>query len=151
MASVAPSSKRPVAVDADLESDDEPQKKLSERIANWARFTLDRRWPSATCMSIEGRYRRSTAEDNEHGSPPSKWAPDVADAWEIEDSWRELPDVYRFTLQWVYLRRWDQRKVWRKLAPHRNRQQLRFRDFDEVLRLARFSLSTQLRRRKNLT
>lgn len=138
--------KPPVLLDWD--EDDEQEKPLSDRITNWARVTTERGWRSSTCLSIEGRYRPEglTEEEDEKRRTP-QWTPDVADAWEVEDAWKELPDVFRFCLQFVYLKRWKPRKVWQKLGPHRSLQ-VRMRNYDDALRLARFALRNQLRRRR---
>jgi hypothetical protein len=129
------------------------EQNLSERIANWARYTAERGWRSSTCMSIEGRYRRtSRPDDTKDGwgdwliTPvEAPWRPDIADAWRVEDAWKELPVLFRFCLQFVYLKRWKPRKVWMKLAPYRSLR-LRVKDFDEVLMRARSALRNQLQR-----
>jgi hypothetical protein len=150
MASAVRNTKPPKALDLDWD-DDEDEKPLSDRITNWARVTVDRGWRSSTCMSIEGRYRpERIGEEEEEKRRTPKWTPDVADAWEVEDAWKELSAIFRFCLQFVYLKRWHPRKVRLKLAPYRTRQ-LKLRDYHEVLRLARFALLNQLRRRKRVT
>jgi hypothetical protein len=133
---------------------DEQEWNLSARIANWARFTTGRGWLSSTgkCASIEGRYmpeRLPEDEEKERRTPKMTQADidaHLADAWEVEDAWKELPDLFRFCLKFVYLKRWDSRKVWYKLGPYRSLQ-LRMRNYDELLRLARFALANQLRRK----
>ena len=142
---------------------DEHEQKLSDRIRNWAHYTVERNWSSATCRSIEGRYRpeRNSEQTEEEKRTPRRTQAEidaaVRDAWEVEDAWRQLPELFKFTLQFTYLKRektksgewkpWPQGKVWRRLAPYRS-VQLRTRNYDEVLRLARFALANQLRRRR---
>lgn len=147
-ASAVKNMKPMVPLDIDWNEDDEQEKPLSDRIVNWARVTTERGWRSATCLSIEGRYRPEglTEEEDEKRRTP-QWTPDVADAWEVEDAWKELPDVFRFCLQWTYLGRWKPRKIWQKLGPYRSLQ-VRMRNYDDALRLARFALRNQLRRRR---
>lgn len=143
--------KRPVP---EIEHDEaqEREKNLSDRIANWVRFTVERNWPSARCRSIEGRYKpeRNSEQTEQEKRTPKRTQAEldaaIRDAWAVEDAWKELPDIYRFCLQFVYLKRWDQRKVWRKLVPYRSLR-LRLRDYDEILRLSRLALLNQLRRR----
>ena len=144
--------------DLDWDEEDEQQAKLSERIANWARFTTGRGWMSSTgsCGSIEHRYEPEGMQEGEEKQrrTPKLTQADIdahmADAWEVEDAWRELPDLFRFCLKFVYLKRWDPRKVWHKLSPYRS-MQLRVRNYDELLRTARFALRNQLRRQKRDT
>ena len=142
---------------------DENEEKLSARIANWVRWTVERNWPSARCRSIEGRYRpeRLTEDEEEDRRKRKRTQAEmdaaVRDAWLVEDSWKELPDVYRYCLQYTYLKGdftrdgywkpWDPRKVWRKLGPYRS-QLRKWRTYDEVLRMSRFALMNQLRKRK---
>lgn len=149
---------QPRSPDPDFENVCDHEQNLSERIANWVHWTVERNWPSARCRSIEGRYRpeRNSEQTEEEKRTPKRTQADidaaVRDAWRVEDSWRDLPDLFKFTLQFTYLKReingrpWAQQKVWRKLAPYRTRQ-LRIRDYDEVLRLSRYALLNQLRRR----
>jgi hypothetical protein len=138
---------------------DEQEWNLSARIANWARFTADRGWLSYTgrCRSIEGRYQLDPNDPIRRDEEIDRRTPKMtqadidahlADAWEVEDAWKELPDLFRFCLKFVYLKRWDSRKVWYKLGPYRSLQ-LRMRNYDELLRLARFALANQLRRRNS--
>lgn len=161
MATGAGNMKLPARVDVEP---DEHEQSLSERIRNWARFTVERRWSSATCRSIEGRYRpeRLSAEVEAEKRAPKLTQADIdehmRDAWEVESAWKELPELFRFCLQYTYLkghqdefgrwRRWTPRKVWYRLAPYRTLQ-LRVRNYDEVLRMARFALLNQLLRRRH--
>lgn len=164
MANAANDMKPPVMPEAEWTEADEHEQKLSERIRNWARVTVERNWPSASCRSIEGRYRpeRNSEQTEEEKRTPKRTQTEIdaaiADAWTVEDAWRQLPDVYRFCLQWTYLKGdftragawkpWDPRKVWRKLGPYRG-QLRKWRTYDEVLRMSRFALMNQLRRRKH--
>jgi hypothetical protein len=144
--------------------DDEAQWNLSERIHNWAKFTVERGWPSSTCRSVEGRYRPEglqEGEEKERRTPKMTQADidaHMADAWQVESAWAKLPNMYRFCIQYTYLkgdkdregkwRRWSQQKIWRKLGPYRSLQ-VQVRDYDDLLRLARFALANQLRRQES--
>ncbi len=123
------------------------EQKLSERITNWVRVTTERKWPSSHCRSIEHRYRPERLKEEEEAERRApKWTPDILDAWEVEDAWKQLPDLYKFCLQFVYLKRMKPQAAWRHLRPWR-RQLGWARTFDDVLRLARLALLNQLRRR----
>lgn len=161
---VANDMSQPVIPEVEYNEADDNEEKLSIRIANWVRCTVERNWPSARCRSIEGRYRpeRNSEQTEEEKRTPKRTQAEidaaVRDAWAVEDAWKELPDLYKFCLQYTYLKGektreghwkpWPQGKVWRKLAPYRSLR-LRVRDYDEVLRLARFALANQLRRRRS--
>lgn len=148
--------------DLDWDEEDEQQANLSARIANWARFTTGRGWLSSTgqCASIEGRYqpeRLPEDEEVDRRTPKLTQAEldaRAAEAWIVEGAWSELPDLFRFTLQFVYLKReangfpWNQHKVWRKLRPYLSTW-MNLRDYDYVLRLSRLALLNQLKRNGN--
>lgn len=60
---------------------------LQNRLANWTRWATGRRWFSATCWSVEGRFRPEAGnvwEEAVHCPQPL----DILDAWAVECTWR---------------------------------------------------------------
>lgn len=60
---------------------------IYERLVNWARWATGRRWLSASCYSVEGRFRPEAGEVwQEQRARPQPL--DILDAWTVECTWR---------------------------------------------------------------
>jgi len=123
---------------------------LDYLLTNWARWLRSGRGASASCFSIEGRYRRkSRADDTPTGwgdwlvTPPGHVPPPIDElaALEVERTMRHLPRRQRkaIVLYWVF--RMPERMICRRLA-------LRYVDWTGFLAAATCMIGNLLTRRQ---
>lgn len=137
------------------------QSNFDDRLRNWIRWARVRRWQSITCGSAEGRYvapddekaalsdaDREEAKRRELARDPWPIIAEevrelIADAWEVECTWRMLcPAQFRYVLAFTLHRNWDPRRVCRALQ--KKGCGIHHTSYDDLLRRAKASLRNRL-------
>lgn len=95
---------------------DDEVREIEQRLENWRRVVMGGSGGApVTCGSAEAMYRGDRDEDRRKPTA----APDVLDAWKVEQAWKSLPfPRHRWLLKFHYLKRWPQHRVIQGLMYH---------------------------------